>query len=145
MTYAGGTTSILTLGILAAGCVALGCSDSTPTAPTTPVVTTTTIFTGPLEVGATAFHTFTTAASADAVATLASLVDDRGQILLTPLSIGFGQPVDGVCSVTASVSARPSLTGNLTTSVVAGTYCVNVADTGSLTAPAAYTIRVVHP
>jgi hypothetical protein len=145
MTYSAGSISTLTLGILAAGSLAVSCSDSTPTAPTTPVVTTTEIFTGRLDVGTTAFHAFTTAASSDAVATLASLTDEAGQILLTPVSVGFGQPLDGVCSVTSSVLARPSLAGHLTTTVTAGTYCVNVVDTGSLTVPAKYTIRVVHP
>lgn len=130
---------------LALGCFAAGCSEDTPTSPTTPVATTTDVFTGTLAVGETKYHLFTVVASGDAVATLASVTTVAGQALQSAITIGVGQPGDGVCSVTSSISARPSLAGQLTLSVSPGTYCVNAADTGGIAAPVYYTIRVVHP
>ena len=131
--------------LLALGCFAAGCSDDTPTSPSTPVATTTDVFTGNLAVGETKYHLFTVVDSSDAVATLASLTTVDGQALQNPITIGFGQPGEGVCSVSSSISTRPSLAGQLTISVSAGTYCLHVADTGGLAAAVNYTIRVVHP
>src|SRR5688500_5061792 len=92
---------------LALGCVVAGCSEDSPTSPSTPVATTTDVFTGTLAVGETKYNLFTVVASSDAVATLASLTTVDGQALQRPITIGFGQPGEGVCSVTSSLSTRP--------------------------------------
>jgi hypothetical protein len=132
-------------GFAAVGCFAAGCSKDTPTSPTEPVATTTVVFTGTLGVGETKLHAFTTVASGNAQATLASLTSADGQVLITPVTLSFGQLADGVCTVTSSVSARPSLVSQLTTTVSPGTYCLSVADPGGSGSTVSYAVRVVHP
>src|SRR5687767_3109010 len=141
----GSTSRSLRLPLLLLMGALIGCSDDSPTSPTPPVETTTEVFTGTIDVGETRFHTFPVVASGSAAATLASVTTADGAVLFSPLTLGLGTLSDTTCSVSSSISARPSLTSQLTISVTAGTSCVNLADGGTISGPVKYTIRVVHP
>jgi hypothetical protein len=43
------------------------------------------------------------------------------------------------------VNAAPGLTAQLSTATTATTYCVDIRNTGTLTGPADFTIRILHP
>ena len=124
------------------------CSSPAPAEPTPvePVITTA-VFIGQLDPGASQFHSFTTAAAGTAAATFASLTDTSAMVLSIPLTIELGTVSEDTlsCVALATVQTRPSLVSATSLTVGTGTYCVRIADTGGLTSPATYTLRVVHP
>lgn len=130
-----------------------GCSNNTPTTPTiTTTATTDTaaaveVFSGTLSPRGTGFYSFQATGNANATFTLASLVNPTtGRPVTANLQLGIGIPAGEGCSVTNAVSAAPGLQAQLTSPVVIGTYCVQVADTAnSLPSAVTFAVRIQRP
>ncbi len=125
-----------------------GCSSpTTPSTTTANVTTTTDVFSGVLEVGGSRFHTFTSAGSSTAAATLGTVMTRSGTVLTTPVTLALGVASDAgeTCTDSIATAARGALTSQVSLSVGAGAYCVKVTDAGGLTETVVYTVRVVHP
>lgn len=135
--------ALAVLVLLTASC---GNNDSSTTAPTTPALPSTEVFSGTLPVQGSSFYSFTVGTSGQVSITLASLVTTQpGPALNTVMDLGVGTPLGTDCSVTNSVPAAPGLTAQLVNTLTAATYCARIADLGNLTAPVNFTIRIVHP
>ena len=132
-----------------AGLAVSACSSSTTTTPsttTTTAATYTELFIGTLSRGGSLFYSFSPVGSGTASATLASVATARiGPVQPVPLSVGIGIPSAWDCAATTSVIAAPGLTAQASSAVVAGTYCVRVADVGQLTGDVTFAVRIVHP
>ncbi len=130
-------------------CVAIfaaGCGSSSPVAATTTAPTLTTeLFTGNLPVAGSSFYSFTVANAGSVSITLGSLTLGRFSPLAIDVGLGLGVPAGTGCELTSSLNAVPALTAQLMASLGTGTYCVNISDIGKLSAPVAFTIRIVHP
>jgi hypothetical protein len=62
------------------------------------------------------------------------------------LNLGLGSSTGGaVCSLAAAVDAAPDADPQIALPADPGNYCVNVADDGTLKAPAKFTIQIGHP
>ncbi|MEQ1911981.1 MAG: hypothetical protein ABMA15_24385 [Vicinamibacterales bacterium] len=117
-------------------------SETTTTSVASP--TTTDVFTGTLQVGATAFFTFDVIVNGTVNATLSS-VSGAGVPSTVQLRLGLGTVTDENCTATAfSSSAFAGSTAPVTTTFAPGTYCVSVADVGNLFRPADFSLSVAH-
>jgi hypothetical protein len=135
--------------IVALLCSACGNSPST-TSPSTTSTTpsrTTELFTGNLAAGDSQFYSFTVGQSGTTDITLVSLTPagTARPALTNPVGLGIGTPAGTGCSLSTALTAQPGLAAQLSTSTPATTYCVDIYDIGSVTAPVAFTIRIVHP
>jgi len=139
----------LNAGVLALSAITVlgtGCSNNqTPTSPTAATTASgTEVFASFITAGGTASHTFTVAQAGTISLTLTSL---------TPAStVGLGVGVTGgtglTCSLSRSVDASPTsdATPQLAEAVDAGTYCVQVFDPGTVTAPGTqFSVTIEHP
>jgi hypothetical protein len=127
----------------ALGAAACGGNSTSGTISTPTVTRTTDTFSGTVQVGGSAFHSFPvsqtgtidvdlTAASPPASVAMGIAIGTPGEAGCTPLAGASGTVVAG---------PTPQLTG-LTT---AGTLCVQIRDVGQATGPVAYTVTVTHP
>jgi hypothetical protein len=137
------TTLGLALALVAATAACGGSSsdNSNITAPTGTLVTDT--FTGTVPVGGLDFHNFTVTAGGTVNATLVA----AGPPSTITMGFAIGTPgTTGVCSLLsgAQVTTPPGTTAQLTGSLAAGTYCVEVVDVGNAAGPIAYTVTVAH-
>jgi hypothetical protein len=132
--------------VVAAGALGVaGCGgNSTSGTVTAPAATRTTdTFSGTVQVGGSAFHSFpvTQTGTVDADLTAASPPAN------VALGVAIGTPGDAGCTPLAGASGTvvagptPQVTG-LTT---AGTLCVQIRDVGQATGPVTYTVTVTHP
>ena len=124
-----------------------GNSDSTTA--TTPTVTTgptTAQFEGTLDVGGSAFYSFTVTTQGDVDVMLASVTrtTSPGSESDVVLALGVGQPAATDCTVTTSLLARAALQSPLVSNVTPGIYCVRVYDLGNLRSTVNFAIRIVH-
>jgi hypothetical protein len=67
-----------------------------------------------------------------------------------PSIVGLGIGIPGasasICSLSVSLNASAGSTPQITVPVDAGTYCVEIYDAGSLSAPgAAFSMTIAHP
>ena len=135
--------------IVALLCSACGNSPATtsPSTTTTTPSRTTELFTGSLAAGDSQFYSFTVGQSGTTDITLVSLtpVGAARPALANPVGLGIGTPAGTGCSLSTALTAQPALTAQLSTSTPATTYCADIYDIGSLTVPAAFTVRIVHP
>ena len=131
--------SLATLAITAAAC---GSDSSTPTTPTP--ATTTESFSGIVGHQSSSGHPFTVTTTGTVTITLTAVAP------LTTMSMGVGIGIWDGTSCTASSSkndnARSGTTA-LTGTANAGSYCVNVYDSGNVPADweISYNVQVVHP
>ncbi len=134
--------------------VLAACSNNTPTTPTITTTATTAdtaaaveVFSGTLSPRGVGFYSFQATGNANATFTLASLVNPTtGRPVTANLQLGIGIPAGEGCSVTNAVSAAPGLQAQLTSPVVIGTYCVQVADTSnSLASAVTFAVRIQRP
>lgn len=139
--------SLLRLAIVLA-LVGSACGDDTvATTPTpTPTSPVTEIFSSGLLPLGTAARTFVAAQAGSVAITLTSSGPPGG----VSLSVGIGIPTptaSGGCSLTSAVVAAPAVSGpaQLTATVDAGTYCLKVFDTGTLTAQTFFSTTIVRP
>ena len=130
--------AVCALGVAACG----GNSTSgTVSAPTTTRNTDT--FSGTVQVGGSAFHSFpvTQTGTIDVDLTAASPPAN------VAMGVAIGTPGDAGCTPLAGASGTvvagptPQLTGVTT----AGTLCVQIRDVGEATGPVTYTVTVTHP
>ena len=131
---------VLLLPLLAAAC------GGNPTAPDATATETSagslSVFAGTLDPNGAKFYSFTVSNSGAVTAYLASLtLVGQREALTVPVRLGIGVPRGEGCSVTASVDTSPALVTQLTTTLSAGIYCMNISDIGVLPGPAAFVIR----
>lgn len=119
-------------------------SNSTSTSLTTPAAATITeTFTGTVQSGfGVDFHNFTVAQSGALSVTLTA----AGPPATILMGIGLGTPSASTCAViTGDSTILPaSVTPQLSGTVTAGSYCVQIYDVGNAGAPVTYSVTVVH-
>ncbi len=124
--------------------LSLGCNKTTTTAPSTttntPIVTSN-VFSGTLDPLASSFYTFNVTQTVTTTVTLGSLaVGDT--IVSVPMALGLGTTDGTNCNTTQNVTASPGFTTQITTSLIAGTYCVKIADSGGLSQTTNFAVRI---
>ena len=134
--------------VLLASLLMAACGDS-PTAPDDTATTTTTVsptvFEGTLDVKGARFYSFSVSQSGSLTAHLASLtLIGHREVLAVPVRLGVGVPKGEGCAVTEFVDASPALVTQLTTTLAAGIYCMNLSDIGALPDAAVFSIRFLH-
>lgn len=136
----GATIAVLVLPIVACDNGPSTVDDPIVTAPTTSPVTES--FASQLFVGGSASRSFTAAKAGTATITLVS----AGPPATVKLGFGIGVPdvFGSGCLFTRSVEAAVAGT-SFSLAVDAGTYCVRVYDTGTLTANTSFAITIVRP
>lgn len=125
--------------------LATGC-DSTPIQPTFPKFESTPrFFSGSLAPGAASgVFTFSLKVDGGARVTLGSVTSlGTGEPNAAELALSLGTPSGGGCAPTTSKTVSAALSGQVTAALRTGDYCVTLADSGSLTEPVNFTIRVV--
>lgn len=127
--------------------VTAACGDS-PTSPdgaTTTAIVSPTVFEGTLELNASNFYSFTVSQPGSVTAYLASLtLVGRRDALAVPVRVGIGVPKGEGCAITQSVDTTPSLVTQLTMTLGAGIYCMDISDIGALPGAAVFTLRFRH-
>ena len=104
-----------------------------------------TVFEGTLDVKGERFYSFERLAVGFATAHLASLtLVGHREALAVPVRLGVGVPKGEGCAVTEFVEASPALVTQLTTTLAAGIYCMNISDIGALPDAAVFSIRFLH-
>ena len=124
-----------------------GSSENTAaTAPTLTASPTTALFEGKIDVGGSAFYSFTVTTTGDIDVMLASVTSTTtpGSESNVVVGLGVGQPAATDCTVTTSLLARAALQSPLVSNVTPGIYCVRVSDAGSLRSKVNFAIRIVH-
>lgn len=127
-------------------CVAAGAgcrSDSTipDYSIVSPVVET---FQGTLNVEGSQFYSFLVGNPDPVSVTLASLTTSSGAAVTTSVKLGFGVPAGETCATTTSSTTAAQLQAQVLTVSVPGTYCVIISDTGALTGPLNFAIKIKH-
>ncbi len=136
----------LALGLMVAAGAAAACSGSSSSNSTIPTPTgnlTTETFTGTVPVQGADFHNFTVTTGGTINVTLVA----AGPPPTITMELAVGTPSStGVCSLLsgAATAATASTTAQLTGTLAAGTYCVEVLDVGNAAVPIAYTVTVAH-
>jgi hypothetical protein len=124
----------------------VACGDQIPTSPNEATTTSlSVVFEGRLEVGGSAFYSFTVQESGSLTATLSSVsLVGRYEALNLPLRIGVGVPRGESCTITQTAEVYPSLTRQFSAVLEPGIRCIAVTDTGLLPGAAIFSIRFVH-
>jgi hypothetical protein len=121
------------------------CGDDTPAASTTPTVPRTTeTFSGTVQVGGSAFHSFRVGATGNTDITLTAASPPSTVVM----GLALGTPDDaGNCNrlAGASVNTAAGSTAQLGSLTSTATLCVQIRDVGNQTSPVAYTVSVTHP
>jgi hypothetical protein len=101
------------------------------------------IFTDTLSPQGSKMKVFVLTFQAQTRVTLASLTSGA-TALSVPLVLTFGTPsADATtCTPTSTVTVTPALTTQITQELVTGTYCVGIADAGSLTGDVTFAVRI---
>jgi hypothetical protein len=128
-------------------CAACGDDGTTMSPSTTTPARSTEVFGGRLDVGGSQFYSFSVSQSGTTEITLLSL--RPAGVATTTLSVtvglGLGAPAGTGCALSSATTASPALTTQLTVTTNPTTYCVKIADVGTLTDAVDYTIRILHP
>lgn len=122
---------------------AASCGDDTATTPTSSSTTspTTITFTSHLSVNGSTTRAFTTSAAGTIRLTLSSL-GNGSQVA----GVGIGVPATSApCSLAVSTVTGPGSNAQVVTSADAGTYCVQVYDTGRLTGDLEFSLKIEYP
>lgn len=136
MRATGASTLFLLLALSAAGCS----DNSTTTTPSTTSPVTDT-FASLLAVGGATTRSFVVSSAGTVKVTLSTLGNGTGRA-----GISIGLPATGApCSPSVSVVTGPSTTPQLQAAVIAGTYCAQVFDTGTLREDTAFSMTIEHP
>ena len=124
------------LAALAASSAGCGKNSTSPTSPTSSPTTET--FTGQFTPGGDASRVFTSAGAGTVTVTIT-------QVSAADVGLGVGIPQPGNIGCYLSETIEGATSSILTAGVEAGTYCVRIYDVGTLTAPVAFTLTIVHP
>lgn len=118
------------------------CSKSdTTTSPTTSTSPTTLTFASQVSVKGGTSRTFAMSTAGTVKITLVTL--GNGTVVA---GLGVGLPATAApCSLAQSVVTGPSASAQIITTADAGTYCVQVFDSGRLTADTEFSVTVEHP
>lgn len=134
---------------LALALSACGGSDSTSStaAPTVSAGPQTVLFEGTLDVGGSAFYSFTVTTEGLANVMLASVTSSTAPGTSSPVVLGLalGAPLGTDCTITNALPASAGLTSQLVNNLTPGTYCARVYDIGNLRSSVNFAIRIVHP
>jgi hypothetical protein len=120
----------------------LACGDSTTAASTT-TTTTTENFNSVLAVGGNTSRAFTMTTAGTITVTLTTFGSGTQKA-----GLGIGVPTAALgspCSVTQSTITTAGASPQITTTADAGTYCVQIYDTGSIVGDTGFQIAIVHP
>ena len=129
-------------------CLGVGCSNTSPAAPSTTSTATSgpSYFTGTLAPKSSSFFAFTLTQAGTVSLTLASLTfGPRNPTLTTIVGLGFGTPAGTDCSLTTSLKTGAGLVAQINSASGTGTFCVDIFDVGNLTTPVDFVVRIVHP
>jgi len=128
--------------LIALATVACDNSSSTSVA-TSPSPLTTETFSGTVAVGSSDFHTFT----ATQGGTVSVTLNAAGPPATIFMGLGIGTPSTSTCALLSGATAdtQAGTTSQLSGTVDAGTYCVEVYDVGNETIPVNYSVTVAHP
>src|SRR5262245_12075687 len=138
--------SIPALIVVLLGVSACGDSPTSPSESSGTAIPVTEIFTGTLLTGATSFFSFGVSQAGTVKVMLATTTTESGQPLAPALRLGLGVPAGLGCGVTNSVTATAALSSQISSSLAAGTYCVDLSDPGSsLRQTISFNVRIVHP
>lgn len=143
LTRLGGAAALAAAMLMASSC---GTSRSTLTPDQVGLLTDSTLlFRDRLAVGGSGFFSFLVSQKQAVSVTYASaMVGETGPAVPTPLSLGLGQPSGADCALpTPAVLVAPALTAQIAQELEPGTYCVRVADPGSLSSSIDFAVRVV--
>jgi|SRR5262245_27344288 len=122
--------------------VACDNGSSTPL-PTSSSALTTETFSGSVAVGSSDFHTFT----ATQGGTVSVTLNTAGPPATIYMGLGIGTPSSSTCALLSGATAdtQAGTTSQLSGTLDAGTYCVEVFDVGNETIPVNYSVTVAHP
>jgi hypothetical protein len=128
--------------LMALATVACDNGSSTPV-PTSPSTLTTETFSGTVAVGSSDYHTFT-ATQGGTVSVTLNAASPPATIFM---GLGIGTPSSSTCALLLGATAdTPAGTASqLSGTLDAGTYCVEVFDVGNETTPVNYSVTVAHP
>jgi hypothetical protein len=130
---------------LAVALVGTGCTkDPGLTQPLTTGAVVIESFVGTLAVGGSAFYSFTVPHQGTVTLTLLSLTIGGAPSDLT-VSLGLGVPSGTACRTTAATPAAAGIAPQSSNPVTPSVYCVNVSDSGSLTAAADFAVNITRP
>jgi hypothetical protein len=129
--------------LVAATVCAAACGSKSPSSPTDTGSAVPSLFSGAVAVKGASFYSFTLTGNATVNVMLASLTTASGTPLSTPVTLGVGVPKGTGCGVTSSLSAVPALKSQISLTLGAGIYCVNIADAGSLADTTNFAIRIL--
>jgi hypothetical protein len=132
---------VLSVALTAAACSSDNSSSSVLPTPSGTVTTET--FTGTVQPGSLDFHTFNVTTGGTINITLVA----AGPPPTITMGLAIGNPSSaGVCAVISggSTVTTPGTTAQLTGTVAAGSYCVEVVDVGNAAGAIAYTVTVAH-
>ena len=123
-----------------------GGSSNNTTTPTVTVGPQTQLFEGQLDVGGSAFYSFTVQATGNANVMLASVATSNapGTSSTVPLGLAVGAPLGTDCTITQAVVATAALQSPLVANLTPGIYCVRVYDVGALPTRVNFAVRIVH-
>ena len=122
---------------------AFGCGDDSPTAPTNlPGTPITELFIGTLPVGGSSFYSIGFPETTTVRVTLIALSSATGVLTPVNVSLRLGVPSGTTCAPTSTQDVTPAFTQQIAAELAASTYCVGIADTGSLTQPTNFLIRI---
>jgi hypothetical protein len=131
------------VGLAAAAVAAASCGDDAAATTTPSVPRTTESFSGTVQVGGSAFHSFRVAATGITEVTLTSAAPPSTVVM----GLAIGTVDDAGCTrlvgaaVNTPAGATPQLAG-LTTS---GSLCVQIRDVGNQAGAVTYSVSVTHP
>jgi hypothetical protein len=136
--------AVLLVGVLplfAVSCDNGGSSDTTPTSPSATLVTEN--FTGTVDPGGNAVNQFAVTTSGNQLNVILTAAGPPATIYV---GLGVGSYASSTCTLltNGSVLAQAGATAQLSGTVNAGTYCVEVFDVGNQTAQISYTVTVTH-
>jgi hypothetical protein len=123
---------------------AAACSKDTATPATSASAPRTTdTFTGTLQIGGSAFHSFPVSQAGLVDTTLTA----AGPPSTIVMGLSMGVTADSKCVpfAGASASGQAGTTPQLSGTISPATLCVEVRDVGNQTAPVTYTVTVTHP
>ena len=135
---------VAVFGLLVCAIAGAGCRSSTTLPDYTIVSPVTETFQGTLRVQGSAFYSFIVGNPDPISVTLASLTKSSGAAMATSVRLGFGVPSGETCTTTTAVTTTSGLQAQVLQVISPGTYCVIISDTGALTEPLNFAIKIKH-
>lgn len=118
--------------------------DSTTTAATSTTATPL-LFAGTLDARGRLFYSFTVSSTRTVRITLETLQTGAGTPSRAILALGLGKPSGTGCALSRSMDASATEAPQFDESLTAGVYCTELADSGALTEPVVFSIRIEFP